>query len=542
MRAGKKPMLKTILRAGYASYVSRGNRLIYIINKTPIIGRLVQSDAYSPGNAQTVASVIGEIFHIFWQIVKTAAYVALFMLVPRYFFARYSAVGANGFAIENCFVYFTVIMSCFCGSINNSGIFNVNKEGFVMLRELKCRPKDYFRMVILRKAVYEFISFWLVFSVFGMDIFKAFYLTLIVVLSRFVGEAINILVFRSTQRSFSSIKGASIAVMLLSLLAAYFIPYVRGYVPGAYALIFNTLWMLVVLVVSSFFIYYIWNYNGYAKIASVLFTRKTLDSNEEVGEINPVDDDYFEKNGAEIKEKVIEGANMGAYRYSNRIFFKRDRKFISRCVTVRVLIVLVVFIAALIMINSGMEENVYKAISYSMPVLVFAMYALSGSGSICRRMYYRCDVDLLRNGYYRRKDDITANYLIRLRYLIMIDLIPAAMLAGAYAAAGALIGKEGSLLTVVSVCAGIIMLSCFFTLFNLSVYYILQPYKENPQEGSMRYTVISLIMYVICAMFIYINGSSFEFALGAGLALGIILALSAALVRNFGHLTFKNRK
>ncbi len=86
------------------------------------------------------------------------------------------------------------------------------------------------------------------------------------------------------------------------------------------------------------------------------------------------------------------------------------------------------------------------------------------------------------------------------------------------------------------------MLSCFFTLFNLSVYYILQPYKENPQEGSVRYTVISLIMYVICAMFIYINGSSFEFALGAGLALGIILALSAALVRNFGHLTFKNRK
>lgn len=539
---GKRKMLKTILRAGYASYVSRGNRLIYIINRIPLLGRLVKSSAYSPGKAQTAACVAGELFHILWQIVQTALYTAFFMLMPRYFFARYSAVGVNGFAIENCFVYFTIILSCFCGSINNSGIFKVNKEGFVMLRELKCTPKDYFRMIILRRAVYELISFWLVFSVFGMDIFKAFYLTLTVVLSRFIGEAINILVFRSTKRSFASIKGASIAVMLISILTAYFLPYIRGYVPDAYNLIYNTLWMLVILIVSSFFIYYIWNYNDYAKIASVLFTKKILDSREEIGEINPADDDYFEKNGGEIKEKVLSDSNMGAYRYANRIFFKRDRKFISRCVAVRVLIVLMVFAAVLIMINKGMEEGVYKAISYSMPVLVFAMYALSASGQICRRMYYRCDVDLLKNGYYRRKDDVTANYLIRLRYLIIIDLIPALMLSAAYAATGALIGKEGSLVTVVSVCAGIILLSCFFTLFNLSVYYMMQPYRENPQEGSARYTMISLVMYIICAMFIYVNGSSLQFALGVGLALGIILALSATLVRNFGQFTFKNRK
>lgn len=535
-------MLKTILRAGYASYVSRGNRLIYIINKIPLLGRLVKSGAYSPGKAQTAAGVVGELFHLLWQVVRTALYVAFFMLMPRYLFARYSAVGVNGFAIENCFVYFTIILSCFCGSINNSGIFKVNKEGFVMLRELKCSPRDYFRMIILRKAVYELISFWLVFAVFGMDVFKAFYLALTVVLSRFVGDAINILVFRSTKRPFSMIKGASIAVMLISLLTAYFIPYVRGYVPDSYNLIFNTLWMLVILTVSSFFIYYIWNYNGYAKIASALFTKKILDSREEIGEINPADDDYFEKNGGEIKEKVLEGANMGAYRYANRIFFKRDRRFISRCVAVRAFIVVLVFAAALIMIDNGMEESVYKAVSYSMPVLVFAMYALSSSGQICRRMYYRCDVDLLKNGYYRRKDDVTANYLIRLRYLIAIDSVPAVMLSAAYAAVGALIGKEGSLVTVVSVCAGIILLSCFFTLFNLSVYYMMQPYKDNPQEGSVRYTLINLAMYVICAMFIYVNGSSLQFALGAGLALGIILALSATLVRNFGYMTFKNRK
>ncbi|MCM1309134.1 MAG: hypothetical protein NC223_11090, partial [Butyrivibrio sp.] len=470
-------MLKTILRAGYATYASRGNRLIYIISRIPILGRLVKAGAYSPGKAQRAACVIAEIFHMLWQIVQTALYVAFFMLMPRYFFARYSAVGVNGFAIENCFVYFTVILSCFCGSINNSGIFKVNKEGFVMLRELKCSPRDYFRMLILRKAVYELISFWLVFSVFGMDVFRAFYLTLTVVLSRFIGDAINILVFRSTRSTFASIKGASIAVMLVSILTAYFVPYIRGYVPNAYNLIFNTSWMLIILIVSSFFIYYIWNYNGYAKIASVLFTKKILDSREEIGEINPADDDYFEKNGAEIREKVLEDANMGAYRYSNRIFFKRDRKFISRCVAVRALIVLLVFAAALIMVNKGMEESVYKAVSYSMPVLVFAMYALSSSGQICRRMYYRCDVDLLKNGYYRRKDDITANFLIRLRYLIAIDSVPALMLSAAYAAIGALIGKEGSFVTVASVCAGIILLSCFFAVFNLSVYYMAQPYR-----------------------------------------------------------------
>ncbi len=537
-----KTMLKDILKTGYASFVSRGNRILYIISKIPLLGRLVGNGAYTPKRAVRAVDIIGELFHLLWQIVRTALYVTVFMLMPRYLFVRYSAVGANGFGLENCFVYFSIIMSCFCGSINNSRIFKVNREAFIMLRELKCSPRDYFRMLILSKAVYEMVSFWLVFSVFGMNIFKAFYLMLVIVLSRFVGDAINILVYRTTRKSFSSIKGASVAVMLFSLLMAYFVPYIRGYVPGAYGLIFNTVWMPVALVVSAFFIYYMWNYSGYGKIVSALYTRRTLESSQEVGEITPVDDDYFEKNSEEIREKVSAGDGMRAYKYANRIFFRRDSKYIARGVFVRVVIILAAFAAALFMINRGMEESVYRAVSYSMPVLIFVMYAISGSGSVCRRIYYRCDADLLKNGYYRRPADITANYLIRLRYLLVIDLVPALVLSGAYAAVGALAGEDGSFVTVVSVCAGILLMSCFFTLFNLSVYYIVQPYKEDPQEGSVRYTVISLVMYAVCAGFIYIDGSPFQFALGAGLALGIILALSATLVSRLGHLTFKNRK
>lgn len=535
-------MLKTILQASYASYVSRGNRLIYFISKIPLFGRLVKDTAYRSFKGVTVACVLGELLHILWQVVKTAMYVAVFMLAPRYIFIRYSATGVNGFALDDCFVYFTLVMSCFCGSINNSRIFKVDKESFVMLRELKYRPKDYFRMMILRKSLYEMISFWLVFSVFGMNVFKAFYLTLVLVLSRFVGDAINILIFRTMQKSFPSIRGASVVVMLLSLLMAYFVPYLRGCVPGEYHLIFNMMWMLVILILSAFFIYYIWNYNGYQKIASVIFTKHTLESSEEIGEISPVDDDYFEKYSDEIREKVEESKGMGVYRYANRIMFRRDRRYIARSIMVRLFFVAVIFVAAVVMIDKGLEDGVYKAISYSMPVLVFVMYAISSSGSICRRIYYRCDIDMLKNGYYRRTNDIISNYIIRLGYLIVIDLVPAVALAAAYAATGVLIGKGGSLLMLASLCVEIIFLSCFFTMFNVLVYYIAQPYREDPQEGSVSYTLISLVMYVICALFIYVNGSSLQYALGACLAFGVILAFATMLVSTLGHRTFKNRK
>lgn len=120
----------------------------------------------------------------------------------------------------------------FCGSVNNSVIFETDEEAYVMLREVRCNPADYFRMVILRKNITEFISFWLVFSVFGMNVAKALYLTIVIVGSRYAGEAFNIMMFKATAKPFSMHRKGNIAVMLLSLFVAYLYHICADMFPG----------------------------------------------------------------------------------------------------------------------------------------------------------------------------------------------------------------------------------------------------------------------------------------------------------------------
>ena len=525
-------MLKRIIQSGYISYVSDANRVAYVLEHIPFIRSKVVA-LRSEGRKLNGFGIAGIILRLIWEIIKKAAFVAVFMLLPRYVLTRVSADGAIGFGLENCFVYFTVVMVCFCGSINNSAVFELSETSYTALREAKCRPSDYFRMVLVRKNISELISYWVVFTVFGMNFVKSFYLAIVIICARYDGEAFNILLFRATGKPFAEHKGGNVTIMLISLFLAYFIPYMRGHVPGAYDLIFDTIWLMVILSVAAVFIYYVWNYSGYGKVAARIFKRSNFLSED--------DRDILSDRSDKPEDYVcnFDAYDEDSYKNVNKEFFRQNRATITGAVEMRIVAVIIILAVAIIVAFNGYKDAVAKVISYSMPVLVFVMCVFSNSFGICKSLFYQCDCRLLENEDYRRRNDILENFFIRLKYLIVIDLIPAVMLAGAYAIAGAVAGKDGSTITVVSVCVGIILLSCLFTVLNLTLYYIIQPYKGDVQKGARICNVINVIMYICCAGFIYINSTALLFTLGVGLALAIILAVAVTLVRQVGNRTFR---
>lgn len=525
-------MLKKIIQSGYISYASDANKVAYILEHFPVAGKKAAA-VRSAGRTHIGFGIAGVIFRLIWEIIKKVAFVAVFMLLPRYLLGRFSATGQNGFGLENCFVYFTVVMICFCGSINNSALFDTDENAYVALRDAKCSPVDYFRMVLLRKNITELISFWAVFSIFGMNLVKSFYLTIVIIGSRYVGEAFNILVFRATGKSFASHKGGNVVIMLVSLFMAYFLPYLRGCVPGAYELIFNTIWLMVILAAVAVFIYYVWNYSGYNRVAAQVFKRSSL--MPEAGDTDGMN--IPDKPAVTVED--MEGYDLDSYRKINREFFIRNRSKISGAMEIRLVFVIIVLAAALIIAFNGHKDVVAKVISYSMPVMVFVMCAFSNTFWICKSLFYQCDCELLKSESYRRRNDILETFFIRLKYLIIVDLVPAVFLSAVYGIVGAVTGAESNAATVVSVCAGIILLSCFFTVLQLGLYYIIQPYKSDAKKGNITYTFISIIMYICCAAFIYINSTTLFFTLGVGLALAVIMAVSVTLVGQLGNKTFR---
>ena len=165
-------------------------------------------------------------------LVKTG-FVFLFMKIPQMLFSKYMNEGA--FELEHSFVYFALGLCAICGSIMNSEIF-----GEKISNEVKTDSSNvlgYFRKKLLIGWIYDFTGFWLAFSVWGMNVFKAFYLSIVILFSRFIGEMIHLLILRFTGKTFYDIRGASVFVSLASLICAYFVPFINGGVPSAYNIV-----------------------------------------------------------------------------------------------------------------------------------------------------------------------------------------------------------------------------------------------------------------------------------------------------------------
>ncbi|MGN0375105.1 MAG: hypothetical protein ACI4EN_06345 [Butyrivibrio sp.] len=532
-------MIKSLWKMYEASLISDANRLIFGLSKIPLINKKITEDTYN--GSKTGFKVAAAILGVLLEFIKKTLFVLAFMYVPMRLFSRWMPAGVTGFGPENSYVYFGLVLCGLCGSVINSEIFSKDEHSFMMLKLFGVNPTDYFRMRLLGKSVSEFAAFWFAFSVCGMNIVKALYLTLVIVLARFAGETFNILVFRVTGKAFTDIRGINVFAMLAALILAYFIPYIRGCVPAAYNLVFSTIWLPVILIAAGFFMYYVWNYNGYTKIAVRIYKSSYL---------------YEEEKGFELKEKIRDTAPVPeietdilindekAFECMNKSFFKDNRKMLLGGIITRLLILSGVAAVAIAAAAMGKGDIVYKVISYSMPVLVFIMYSMSRGRMVCRELFYSCDSGLMRRGCFRDRELLFKSYLVRVRDMVITDGIPAIYLAIIYGVAGILAGKPGSASTVISVCVGILLLCLFFSNYNVFMYYICMPFsidenKESNTRSAVIYKSVNFVMYILCYLCIFIETTSLYFTLGTALVLAVFMSASATAVVKAGRKTFR---
>ena len=104
-----------------------------------------------------------------------------------------------------------------------------------------------------------------------------------------------------------------------------------------------------------------------------------------------------------------------------------------------------------------------------------------------RQWFFNCDISLLKYGYYREADTILKNFKIRLRKLLMLDAVPAAIICGMILLWTLLCGEILSVWKVIPLMAGSLLLSAFFCLFHLFMYYITQPYTEEKTVKSPNF-------------------------------------------------------
>lgn len=533
-------MIDTLKNILYISMSNKINLLIYYFKKLPLVGKLLKDTAYKEIKLKKIISIFVIILKAAQGFISPMAYVGLAVCLPIYFVYK-------DFSIESKYSVFTFmifIMSFLIGGIMNSNIMVSSKEKFICVKFLKMRARDYGLSMIFSQNIWSLICFLPTLIVvnifFGRNAYHGIIMAVLIVLVKFVGEAFHMFVFEKTNliicKKYIFILGYS----LLMLIAAYAPMFFKLVIPMD-SFIFNPFFILITIILGIVSIKYILNYKYYFRAFNEVNKIGDLFKDEyAINDLKFEDVKISEKDfsNSDLNSQMF--SNKEGYEYLNAIFFNRHKKLLYKPMYIELVIIGIVFVlgvAAEFIFPSVMQDiinDLYKAI----PAFLLIMYSISNSRRITKAMFYNCDISLLRYGFYRDKKVILKNFQVRLLKVAFINLIPAAAI-GASIGIIVAIGNPEKIVSVLPMIFMILILSLFFSVHDLFLYYIMQPYTTELNIKNPYFGIVNGIIFWICYLSSKIKTAPTYFG-GIVLTITIVYIIVALCsVYKFAPKTFK---
>ena len=129
----------------------------------------------------------------------------------------------------------------------------------------------------------------------------------------------------------------------------------------------------------------------------------------------------------------------------------------------------------------------------------------------------------------------------RLKTVIIINLVPTVVLAISLCVLLFISGGTDNIVNYVIVFMAVLAMSIFFSIHNLVIYYLLQPYNIGMEMKSTTYTIVSLLTYWGCYYISRIEVSTMIFGSIMILFAVIYSVVSLFLVYHMAPKTFKLR-
>lgn len=531
-------MWNDILLLNKVNMTKSVNGLFYSMQKLPLVGSHIPSKVYSYLRLKNILGIVAFIFRLFLSIGKNILYLFLCYAVPLSFLYVDNLTSE---AVQNSFLMSLILLSGCLGSLVNGILWNVNSDTYSMIKLLRMEAKRY----LVNNAVYHYTLNCITLTIvscgiclfFGLPFWHGILCGLLYVTSHVSLDGLYLYLFDRTGHTYMSESKTKMILTTSLLIGAYAL---MGFkVPVSFVKELFYIVTAIFTVSSIFSIRYLKNSNSYKDILIPLFqnlvTLDLLDPNK--GDIlkKDVDLDVKDYNSEELKQST--SSKKQGYAYMNELFFKRHKRLVYRPIRLRMLIILVAG-AALFALSFLMEDSLDSVqLIDLLPPCVFFMYILNISMKTTKAMFMNCDVSLLHYGYYRQPKAIFENFRIRLKTLSYYNLLIAIVLC---AVVNLLTMRYPISFTWASLFLfdiTIIILSVFFSVHYLFVYYIFQPYTEEFDMKNPFMSILNGIVYFLCYMCLQLDGNIW-FATGVLVATVLYICISLLLVWRLAPKTF----
>lgn len=541
-------MINTIIQGRMLVFVQQVNVLLYYVRKLPFVGEKIPYRLYGETDIKKAIGAIPVVFSVIGAFVGTFLYFLLMIKLPANWIQGFWEKEGIFVDQKAVMVYLFLIFSFLPGSFLVSNLTEGAKKDYVLLHVMRIPAVQYYRSKMVLKGVKDTICFLVPLLWFGFGAESALFVVSLF-FTRYIGHAGILQHYRHSEKKGKKVFWKSLGKTFLMFGIILALGY--GVAAAVPRLFFDRYVMAEVVVFLSFTLVgmfcfsKVWKYGGYTIFAKKMVRLKDfLEQDDAVKEARAADVQIQDKDISKEELRSRKYEEKEGYDYLNAIFFERHKRIVSRAVKSRIIIILAVGLigaVALLFVGAQMKQKTFEAMTQMMPVMVFVMYLESTGGRICKAMFFNCDISLLKYGYYREADAILKNFKIRLRKLLMLDAVPAAIICGMILLWTLLCGEILSVWKVIPLMAGSLLLSAFFCLFHLFMYYITQPYTEEKTVKSPIFSVVNALVYFGCYLCLQIQTGSWLFTLGVLAVTIIFIPLSYFCVFRFAPKTFKIR-
>lgn len=500
------------------------NKFIYTLKNIPFIGKYIPEELYARVALKRAFAVFAGICSIIGDILNKLCYFIFAIVIGVIILVdEKTGFGESGKIILWIFFFMNIL----AGSFVNSKICACDEKDYLFVGLLRIDARKYFLLKVFKSQITQII-YYTVFMLVAQHIFDGdIKNTLLYMVGfaafRFIGEAFRLYLndrfgmpFTDKNKLLYILYNAYTVVIFFAAYGTTFVLLFLKYPMEMKKIVFpdicviaaNPVFIVVSLILAAFSIRYIINYKNYPFVAKRFAGFSTvMQQKAEVEEVSKVNknietDDLKEK---EIGKHIFE--EKEGYEYLNAVFFERHKKIFSRprkLKTVISFIIMAASIVGLIVFKAGstakefnsFANDMWNAMDRVMTIFVFLMYCITSGRSITRALFYNCDHSLMKYGYYRRPDAILKNFRIRLRFMLKSELPMVVVLCVGFVIDTIIIGKADQWVKLLSIIACIVLLSIFYSVVYLCMYYIFQPYTEGGKETGVGYSVCKGVIYV----------------------------------------------
>ena len=507
------------------------NQIIYSLQRFPLLGKLIPNSLYK----MKCFKIISIIISIIIQIVKIFGfkllYILVFLIYPLSIYQSYSQE-----LIIHIYLFLALI-----GCFSNTEIFNPTKDKYYMIVLMKMNAKNH----TLSNFIY-FLSSIFIGHITAMFLlvnnivswYNIILLATLTILLKFI--AINFYFYRmkKSNKVINENKPSSWSVyfglMIGGLALAYGLPYFNIVISLPVFYVFA----LIVIVLGLLSIKSIFSYDKYAWLYKKLLNKDTVFAPQQ---------DNTQVIASNIQKQISVDKNItsdkSGFAFFHDLFVKRHRKILidSAKKTTVVILIVVLVVAILTLINPQIKTSVNSFTLLFLPYMLFLMYFINTGKNITNAMFMNCDHSMLSYRFFRQSKTVLALFKERLKTIIFINLLPTLTLAISLCFLLFITGGTNNYLNYLVIFFSILSMSIFFSVHNLIIYYLLQPYNVGMEMKSSTYTVINIITYWACYYISQMKVTTLVFGSLMILFAVIYSFISLFLVYKYAPKTFKLR-